>query len=73
LKALLPSFQDAGVTMDMQKSSLDEAFQQELQRRLVEIDKCSEKSSGAFNYLDWIISLLFFIILPLFLVWLFRS
>ncbi|MDQ7826726.1 MAG: hypothetical protein RDV48_28240 [Candidatus Eremiobacteraeota bacterium] len=57
----------------MQKSSLDEAFQQELQRRLVELDECSEDSFGAFTSTDWILSMVLFVVLPLFLVWLFRS
>jgi hypothetical protein len=62
---------ECGGIVIQQKSPLDEAFQQELQRRLVLMDS-SSGASGDFTSVDWVIITAFFIILPLFIVWLFR-
>jgi hypothetical protein len=59
--------------MSQTKSPLDEAFQRELQRRLMEIDACAGSKAGDLNYMDWLIIVIFFLVVPLVFVWLYRS
>jgi hypothetical protein len=54
------------------RAVLDDAFRIELERRLHELDECSDGAFGELTSIDWAFSVVFFILIPLALVWLFR-
>lgn len=50
-------------------SAESEVILRELERRLTILEKADEPSFGSFTAVDWILCVIFFVILPLVLAW----
>lgn len=63
----------AGATLPeaVPSESFDQAMQRELERRITELATCPE-APGLLDARDWIATILLSVLLPLFLVWVYR-
>lgn len=56
----------------MHEESFDDAMRRDLERRISTLASGSEATFGPLGTGDWIATCLLFVLLPLFLVWLYR-